>query len=123
MVEVEGRGRRRRRTKKKNKNKNKNKNNNNKKNLAFSLFTSRTHTGTNVLCGACAPGYSRVGQNCEDCSHSKASGNWLLFILGSLAWVVFLVFIAAFQGPTAKKKIMFYFMQTLGVVLGPASSW
>ena len=74
----------------------------------------------NALCGTCGLGYSRVGPHCERCSNSN---NLALFVIFGLAWVGFLVFIAGFQGSTAKKKILFYFIQTLAIVLGPSSSW
>ena len=78
---------------------------------------------SNVLCGRCSPGLSRIGQECEVCDKSLSRRNWVLLILFSVAWTAFLIVIAAYPGSTAKKKILFYFVQTLNIVLGPTSSW
>ena len=78
----------------------------------------------NILCGACERNFTRVGSKCEEChSSSTAAGVWILFFVISFAWVGLLVFLGAKPSSTAKKKILFYFVQTLRVVLGPTSSW
>ena len=77
----------------------------------------------NVLCGRCAPGSSRVGNKCKQCDDSAAGAVWFGFIVLSVLWVVLLLFMAGHPGTSSKKKIFFYFVQTLRIVLGPSSSW
>ena len=79
--------------------------------------------GVNTLCGTCMQGLSRVGQNCVDCHASDVTTNWFLFVLIGVSWVGFLIFIAAYAGASARKRILFYFVQTMHIVLGPSSTW
>jgi hypothetical protein len=69
------------------------------------------------------PGFSRVGANCEQCDGGTATGLWIAFFAVSILWVGLLVFIGGYPAATAKKKILFYFVQTIRIVLGPVSSW
>ena len=89
----------------------------------FVHFAYFSITDTNVLCGRCSEGFSHVGSDCKDCNSAAVTSNWILFVLGSLFWTAFLLFVAAFPSSTAKKKIFFYFVQTLKIVVGPTSSW
>ena len=87
------------------------------------IYLFQTFLANNPLCGRCQPCFTRVGQTCEECGASTVAGNWLLFFLFSVGWVVFLVVAAGYPSSSSKKKIFLYFVQTLHLVMGPASSW
>ena len=79
---------------------------------------------SNILCGACEHSVARVGSKCEKCQDGSGTlGIWVLFFVLSFLRIGLLLFLGGLPTSTTKKKIFFYFVQTLRVVLGLTSSW
>ena len=89
-------------------------------------FSNATHSIENTLCGACIRNethtFVELGEECMECN-SVNLFNILLTLSGYLLYVFWLIWMATADVSTGLFNIALYFVQVLGLVLGPVSEW
>ena len=82
----------------------------------------RVQTPENVLCGQCEDGFVEIGEDCVECSDVQwgvIAGTVAFYII----YVVWILWLASSDVSRGLVKILVYFIQVLGLILGPMSWW